>query len=469
MPTARLNYRLPAGDYSYTVQHADYNSASGNLTVRGETAIQITLSGERTVTFRVTDGVHPLPTAELTLLDDNAVLPLAADGTATKRLAPGNYRYRASLLGYAEVRSSVAVTNRDTVVAIILRKTYAVRFTVHDANGPVYGATISIDGKDIMTDASGSATVELPNGVYPFTVRATGYEEFVGNITVKDADVDRAVELNPTFRVVFTVKSGAKNIQDAKIQISNQTLWTDSFGEALINLPNGIYTYSVAKSGFRTEEGQVKVEGAEVAVEVQLKQLYRVVFRVLDGNGIPLPDAAIAVDAQQITTDAEGVAPVYLPNGDYEYTVRKDGFDEATGSFTVAGAAQTVDVVLMKRIPQPAEYVVTFMVIAKGKGVPEATVTLGNEAQTTDSTGSCAFKLRDSTYTYTVRKAGYGDVSGSFTVAGAGGRVVVALAEDETVDPHAVERGSWQRLALRPIRLLMGSYSRMQPGCNVCC
>lgn len=178
----RANCRLPAGDYSYTVQHADYNSASGNLTVRGETAIQITLSGERTVTFRVTDGVHPLPTAELTLLDDNAVLPLAADGTATKRLAPGNYRYRASLLGYAEVRSSVAVTNRDTVVAIILRKTYAVRFTVHDANGPVYGATISIDGKDIMTDASGSATVELPNGVYPFTVIATGYEEFVGNI-----------------------------------------------------------------------------------------------------------------------------------------------------------------------------------------------------------------------------------------------------------------------------------------------
>ena len=280
----KATYRLPTGDYSYTVQHADYNSANGNLTVRGETTVQITLSSERTVTFRVTDGVHPLPTAEFTLLDDNAVLPLAADGTATKSLAPGNYRYWVSLLGYAEVRSSVAVTNRDTTVAAILRKTHTVRFTVHDANGPVYGATIGIDGKDIMTDASGSATTELPNGVYPFTVTATGYEEFAGNITVKDADVGRAVELNPTFRVIFTVKSGTTNIRDAKIQISNQTLQTDSFGEALINLPNGTYTYSVAKSGFRTEEGQVKVEGAEVAVEVQLKQLYRVVFRVLDGK-----------------------------------------------------------------------------------------------------------------------------------------------------------------------------------------
>ena len=446
----KANYRLPAGEYSYTVQHADYNAASGNFTVQGKTTVQVTLSGERTITFKVTDGVRPLPTAEFTLLDGNDVLPLAADGTATKRLAPGSYRYQASLLGYAEVRSSVAVTNRDTVVAIILRKTHTVRFTVQDANGPVYGATIGIDGKDIMTDASGSATVELPNGVYPFTVRATGYEEFVGNITVKDADVERAVELNPTFRVVFTVKSGTTNIHDAKIQISNQTLQTDSFGEALINLPNGTYTYSVAKSGFRAEEGQVKVEGAAVAVEVQLKQLYRVVFRVLDGNGIPLPDAAIAVDKQQITTDAEGVAPVYLPNGDYAYTVRKDGFDEATGSFTVAGAAQTVDVVLMKRIPQPAEYVVTFMIIAKGKGVPGATVTLGNDVQTTDSTGSCAFKLRDSTYTYTVRKAGYGDASGSFTVAGAGGRVVVALAEDETVDPHAVERGQLAAVGVAP-------------------
>lgn len=318
-----------------------------------------------------------------------------------------------------------------------------VRFTVHDA-------TIGIDGKDIMTDASGSATTELPNGVYPFTVSATGYEEFAGTITVNDADVDRAVELHPTFRVIFTVKSGTTNIRDAKIQISNQTLQTDSFGEALINLPNGTYTYSVAKSGFRTEEGQVKVEGAEVAVDVQLKQLYRVVFRVLDGNGIPLPDAAIAVDAQQITTDAEGVAPVYLPNGDYAYTVRKDGYDEATGSFTVAGAAQTLDVGLVKRIPPPAEHVVTFMIVAKGKGVPGATVTLGNDVQTTDSTGSCAFKLRDSTYTYTVRKAGYGDASGSFTVAGAGGRVVVALAEEGGVEPDAVERGQLAAVGVAP-------------------
>ena len=173
-------------------------------------------------------------------------------------------------------------------------------------------------------------------------------------------------------------------------------------------------------------------------------------FRVRNDNGTPLSDATIAVDTLQVTTDGEGVAPVYLPNGDYAYTVCKDGYDEATGSFTVAGAAQTVDVVLMKRIPQPAEYVVTFMVIAKGKGVPEATVTLGNEAQTTDSTRSCAFKLRDSAYTYTVRKAGYGDVSGSFTVAGAGGRVVVALAEDETVDPHAVERGQLAEVGIAP-------------------
>lgn len=464
----KATYRLPTGDYSYTVQHADYNSANGNLTVQGETAIQITLSGERTVTFRVTDGVHPLPTAEFTLLDDNAVLPLAADGTATKSLAPGNYRYRASLLGYAEVRSSVAVTNRDTTVAVILRKTHTVRFTVHDANGPVHDATIGIDGKDIVTDASGSATVELPNGVYPFTVRATGYEEFVGNITVKDADVGRAVELNPTFRVIFTVKSDTTNIRDAKIQISNQTLETDSFGEALNNLPNGTYTYSVAKSGFRTEEGQVKVEGAAVAVEVQLKQLYRVVFRVLDGNGIPLPDAAIAVDKQQITTDAEGVAPVYLPNGDYAYTVRKDGFDEAAGSFTVAEAVQTMDVVLMKRIPQPAEYVVTFMIIAKGKGVPGATVTLGNDVQTTDSTGSCAFKLRDSTYTYTVRKAGYGDASGSFTVAGAGGRVVVALAEEGGVEPDAVERGQLAAVGVAPNPFTDELVLTNAARCNVC-
>ena len=64
---------------------------------------------------------------------------------------------------------------------------------------------------------------------------------------------------------------------------------------------------------------------------------YDVTFHVTsDGND--LEGAWVTVGPLTLPTNASGIAVFSLQDGDYNYTVTKEGFADAEGSFTVAGA-----------------------------------------------------------------------------------------------------------------------------------
>ncbi|PLX19444.1 MAG: hypothetical protein C0599_10945, partial [Salinivirgaceae bacterium] len=67
--------------------------------------------------------------------------------------------------------------------------TSTVTFNVTDGTDPIEGAVIDIASQSVTTDASGVATVELEDGVYGYSVNATNYEEFTGNVIVEGADI----------------------------------------------------------------------------------------------------------------------------------------------------------------------------------------------------------------------------------------------------------------------------------------
>jgi predicted extracellular nuclease len=78
---------------------------------------------------------------------------------------------------------------------------YTVTFTVKRTDGttPVDGATIIVTGQgDLTTDASGQATMQLPNGDYTFIVLKDGFNTYNGSFTVADADKVVEVTLVPT-------------------------------------------------------------------------------------------------------------------------------------------------------------------------------------------------------------------------------------------------------------------------------
>jgi len=76
-------------------------------------------------------------------------------------------------------------------------ETFTVTFTVTDdmCSLAIEGASITINEQTLTTNADGVATIELENGVYPYSITAEGYALSEGSITVDGADVSEDVSL----------------------------------------------------------------------------------------------------------------------------------------------------------------------------------------------------------------------------------------------------------------------------------
>ena len=74
--------------------------------------------------------------------------------------------------------------------------TQTATFTVKDnADKPVAGTRVDVNGSKIVTDASGKAVFNLRAGTYPYKVTKKGYKQVSGTITVAAAAVEQNVTL----------------------------------------------------------------------------------------------------------------------------------------------------------------------------------------------------------------------------------------------------------------------------------
>lgn len=79
---------------------------------------------------------------------------------------------------------------------------YNVNFTVQDNASPepnkLLNATIEINtykGAVLATDLNGSKIVRLPNGTYDITVSLSGYDDYTGQITVNNQDINETITM----------------------------------------------------------------------------------------------------------------------------------------------------------------------------------------------------------------------------------------------------------------------------------
>jgi predicted extracellular nuclease len=132
--------------------------------------------------FEVSDGTNSI------LIDDDLYKFTATQGTRYNIVGLGHYSYSA--------RKVLPRSASDVEVA---GTKYTVTFTVTDGTNGVEGATITVTGQgDLTTDASGQATMQLPNGDYTFIVLKDGFNTYNGSFTVADADKVVEVTLVPT-------------------------------------------------------------------------------------------------------------------------------------------------------------------------------------------------------------------------------------------------------------------------------
>lgn len=198
---------LPNGAYPYTVKKAGYDEFTGNLEVQDAPAAQtITLVKTAVPTYTVTFTVKDAEGAAIdgaTIEINEQSLTTNTAGIATISLPNDAYPYTAKRDGYEDKRGIVTVADAAVGEEVVLDKktaqTCTVTFTVKDANGTaIEGATIEVNGQSLITKDGGIATISLPNGAYPYTVKKAGYRNATGNVTVDGDAVSQAVTLQRT-------------------------------------------------------------------------------------------------------------------------------------------------------------------------------------------------------------------------------------------------------------------------------
>nr|MDA3867593.1 T9SS type A sorting domain-containing protein [Salinivirgaceae bacterium] len=158
-----------------------------------------------------------------------------------------------------EIHNAVQVKLSELVAAA---DTYAVNFTVTDQQGAIEGATITIGGNQLTTNASGFATVNMADGTYNYSVVKDGYADVNEEVTVAGADIDVPVEMtgatmltkaqlqvypNPSNGVFKVTVDGVYTIQvvnNVGQVVYEETIDTNSTVD-LSDLSSGMYVVSV--------------------------------------------------------------------------------------------------------------------------------------------------------------------------------------------------------------------------------
>jgi putative cell wall-binding protein len=358
--SGKKTLNLPEGDCQYTVRADGFSYSHGEFSVSSDAELNIVLESVGPlyeVTFTVTDeNSDPIKDAWVYAdrEDYEASGYTDSSGDLTLNLPEGDYYYNVSADGFSYSHGEFSVSS-DAELNIVLERLYEVTFTVRDENtDPIAGARIYVDRGDYSasgyTDSSGNLTLNLPAGDYDYEVSADGFFYSHGEFSVSsDTELDIVLVIpSQLYEVVCSVTDEDGNpIEEALVTVYKDDYsdfgYTDSLGNLTLNLPAGDYDYNVRADGFFDSHGEFSVPSdAELDIVLDTPdQLYEVTFFVIDEDGTPQQGASVYAYKSDFRasgyTDSAGKLTVYLPEGNYSYTINPVDYFYNTGGFSVTG------------------------------------------------------------------------------------------------------------------------------------
>ena len=341
--------KLKNGEYNYTITKRGYNDLTGSFNVQRQNVnVERTLDLKHyNVVITVLDSDNNEPVQGAAVNINSSSYPTNDKGQVTVSLQNGTHSYTVTKSGYYDGNSSVTVLDSDNSSVVNLQaRLYNVIMSVRDPERqPIENATVTINNNTYQTQSNGQVSLQLKNGIYPFTVTATGMEDYSDDLTVASADIPllgismEYRKYNITFAV--TTDEGIA-VGNANIHINDNDYQTSQGGLVIIPLSNGTYSYTVTKAGYVPTESSVTVSNADKNVAVTVTAMsYDVMFVVKDNMASPnlLQDVEIQISGREdaLTTNASGEATVSLKAGSYNATFAKDGYKGEGLSFEVSG------------------------------------------------------------------------------------------------------------------------------------
>jgi len=283
-------------------------------------------------------------------------------------------------------------------------------FTVLGPEGDsIENAEISIFGETLISDSSGQAFIELYPGIYNYSVSGDGFLGNTGSIAMDGEDINETINLEyiPFYTVNFLVKDeSGLALENAEVIIADTSLITNSSGRTKLELPDGEYTYSIAKEGFVGFSDTLLVEGTDVTFSISLEEIkvyYTISFYINDEQSYGIQNASILINEDTLTTDINGKATIELTSGNYYYIILKEGFDVLAGTLAVGSSGLTRVVSL-----QHTEYNLIFIVLdEESNPIENATVKIHDRNLYTGSNGQTVIELINGEYPYIVRKTNF--------------------------------------------------------------
>lgn len=418
---------LVNGEYPVTIEKTGYDTLQGEIKVNNQNA-DVTFEMDfflYNVEFNISqvNQGNPAEGATIKIEGQPGVLNVNGSGQATIKLKSGNYSYTVQKKGYDDLTGSFNVEGQDTFIQrTLVLKHYNVVIAVLDSDNssPVQGAAVNINGSSYPTNERGQAVVSLQNGTYPYTATKSGYYDGSSSVTVLDSDNSSVISLEARlYNVIMTVKNPLKEpIKGATVEINTTSYQTQDNGEVSLQLKNGTYPFTVVANGMDDYLGELEVVSADIPsfpINMEYKK-YDIVFTVQTDEGVAIENANIHINEKDYQTSQGGLVTVRLSDGQYPYTVTKEGYVQTQGNVEVSGSNKNVLAQLT-----PISYNITFVVkdnMASPNLLQGVSIDIsGREGSIiTETNGETTVKLKSGRYTATFQKEGYKGEELSFEV-----------------------------------------------------
>lgn len=455
------SYALTVGEkYTYTVEKKGYEKVTQEFTAQeGNNTITVTLVKLPVITLKFTpdDAAVTLKQGNTTVYKESADsekgknVYIAAKNTA--------YTYTVSKFGYETATGTIKVETGDvnkTVKLTELAK-QTVTFNITKPEGVTAEPTITVTSGSITAYTGSGANCTLPAGNYTYTAKLDGCDtlsgsfvvqaaktiglEFVKSLTFDDffAGLDGITAENGTRYGFEPVRAAGGNYLESNRRsygttsvtltatesrlVSFQYLakgnkadysWDD---DSAFSVKKGTSTLLTAyeENGWKTfstvlnkdEKLTLSFSESGSSYYVRLKDFAAAAAHTLT---LKTPDGATVVLKDRSGAEITGKNGAYtVAAGTYAYTVSKFGYETKTGNITVSA-----DVNETVTLSELATRTLTFAITPA-----DATVTVTHPVGGTikpEADGGYKLYLGE-TYAYTVAKADYITVSGSFTAA----------------------------------------------------
>ena len=454
------SYALTVGEkYTYTVEKKGYEKVTQEFTAQeGNNTITVTLVKLPVITLTVSPADA---TVKLTK-NGSAVSHDAKNGGEYKYIAAKNtaYTYTVSKFGYETATGTINVATADvnkTVKLTELAK-QTVTFNITKPEGVTAEPTITVKSGSITAYTGSGANCTLPAGDYTYTAKLDGCDalsgsfvvkaaktiglEFVKSLTFNDffAGLDGITAENGTRYGFEPVRAADGNYlhRNDSVSYSNNTATITLKADKSLVLRFDYYggTYYSSSEYFSVKKGSTEIfksynsnEWKTYSVAVAAGDVLTLTYKGYGENSyVDLKNFTVspvytislnvtgAEDCTVALQDASGAAitgtdgKYAVPAGVYTYTVSKYGYQTETGRIIVTNKNVNQNVALTAL----TAYQVKF-----AADPADASVTLTHPVGSTitaDENGAYIVYAGE-TYAYTVAKADYITVSGSFTAA----------------------------------------------------